>query len=68
MIRRSLRHHLSPEDRATHAKWTRGVVIAYGAAALLLGGIIAAQNIGNRSQTAADAPTASIAPTDRTAR
>jgi hypothetical protein len=35
-MRRTLCSNLTPEDRATHAKWVRVVATVYGCAALLL--------------------------------
>jgi hypothetical protein len=45
MIDRRLSYNLTPEDRAVRAKWARGVAIVYGAALLLIVGLIATQRM-----------------------
>jgi hypothetical protein len=45
MIDHRLPRDLTPEDRAVRAKWTQGVAIVYGAALLLVVGLIATQRM-----------------------
>jgi hypothetical protein len=58
MMYRSLGYDPTPEDRATRAKWARGVGIVYGTILLLLLAFIAAERIlaehGRATETAND--------------
>jgi hypothetical protein len=66
-MRRTLHYFLTPEDKATHAKWVRVVAIFYGIAALLL--LLAAVTLPSaspvqpRGSAALAAPSAGHRPT-----
>jgi hypothetical protein len=67
-MHRTLRSILTPEDRATHAKWMRVVAVVYGAVLLLLVAVIATQRIitePTTETTVATAPAKTASPIGR---
>lgn len=53
---------LSPEERVVYAKWRRGVLLLYGAAAIFLGGLMLVQvHSGDRSPELRAAPEVTLA-------